>query len=155
GVKNLVQLLRKPRQYVPWAELLALPDSDSPRSEQPAFTPEAVRSIQEDRRRLQQEIDEAENDVDRADSERRLAALNAKVKKDLGLGGQPRDLNNPLKRYRAKIHGRLRDVYAKMREGSQPLKKLADHFETYITSTESGYTYAPPEPLPPWKLDPP
>ncbi len=94
GVKNLVQLLRKPGQHVPWAELLALPDTVDRRGEQAALTPEAVAAIQSERRRLQNEVDGADNEVERADSEKRLAELDTHIMKDMGLGGKPRDLND-------------------------------------------------------------
>ena len=111
------------------------------------------KKIAEERRRLQHEIDESETEAEREDSQRRLAAVNEQALKDFGLGGKPIDLNNPIKGYRAKINGRLRDVYAKIREGSRPMGKLADHFENCITSAEDGYIYSPPEPIPLWKLD--
>jgi hypothetical protein len=151
GIPNLAQLLQRPQQTVPWSELLTLPAAADPRSRQPALTREALDHIKTERRRYQSEIEEAENDVERADSEKRLAKLNAEALKVIGPRG-PIDLNNPVKKYRANIHGRLKDLYAKLRSGPRPAEKLASRFESTISSNSNGYVYDPPPPAPSWRL---
>ena len=95
GVGNLVQLMRSPGQVVPWADLLASPTL-SARGRQPVFDATALDAYRKEQKRLRDEIDTAENDVERADSQERLDAIDSQLKKDLGLGSRPRDLNNLL-----------------------------------------------------------
>jgi len=154
GITTLVQLLRSPDKRVSWAELLGAGVVVDRQGRHPVLDAEALSRFRAEERRLRQEIDEAENEAEKADSERALDALTKQGKKDLGLGGNPRELNTTVHRLRARVHGRLKKVYAKMREGAKPLSKLANHLECAITSSADGYVYNPPEPLRRWHLDP-
>jgi hypothetical protein len=153
GVTNLVQLLRKPGQTVPWAELISTLIEDDPHSNQPMHNAEGVRDIQKERARLQGEIDEADNDAEMAESARLLDELNDHAMKAIGLGGNQRDLNSPIKRFRSRVYGRLDDVYKSMRAAKPPLTKLAAHFEHNITSCVDGYFYTPTYPSPNWEFE--
>jgi hypothetical protein len=150
GLGTLRLLVRSPGQPVPWIELDPAFMARDPRSAQPAMDAAAVGAARAKLNRLREEIDGADNHVDRADSQRLYDELAAMLQSEVGPGGRTRDLNSLLDRIRPKIVGRLKTVYERCRASEPPLKRLADHFESTISSTPSGFVYSPPDPIPNW-----
>lgn len=97
-------------------------------SRQDTYDDEALDSIRKEEERLLQEIDEAEDEVERADSQAALDALRAHWKAAIGKNGKPRDLNDIASTLRPRITGQLSTVREKLRDGK--LGELADHLES-------------------------
>jgi hypothetical protein len=113
----------------------------------------AVAASRAELSRLREEIENADNDVDRADSQAEYDRLAAELQAEIGPGGRTRDLNSLTDRIRPKIAGRLKTVYDRFRTAEPPLKKLADHFEKSISSTPSGFVYLPVDPPSDWRTE--
>lgn len=153
GLHDIAKLIRTPGIPVHMGELDGVTQANEreKRSEQPVYDPEGMKRIGDRMRRLQEEIDTADNDVEREDSERELnklrKAFNADVFRGKGNKGgksKVRDLNSPYDLLRSKIYDRLKTVYEKMRRAVPSMKQLASHFEQSIHAHESvSYVYRP------------
>jgi hypothetical protein len=153
GLYTLQLLVRRPGQPVPWADLDPSILRLGQHSVQPALDEAAVATARADLDRLRREVEDAADEVERADSQRRLDELSARLGADIGLAGRVRDLNSLTDRLRPKMAGRLSTVYENFRRADPPLAKLARHFEDYVSSTPSGFIYDPPPPAPAWKTE--
>jgi hypothetical protein len=79
-----------------------------------------------------------------------IAKVSDLLKSLTGIGGRARDLNNPMDKLRSSIHAALQRAYEQLRNATPPMKKLADHLDTSI-STESGeFIYRPTSCNPSW-----
>jgi hypothetical protein len=153
GFGDLQKLILSPGEPVPWAELDPTILAIESRSAQPAMDTEAIVAARAELNRLREEVDSADNDVDRADSQRRYYELTAQLQGELGPGGRTRDLNSLINKLRPKIAGRLNTVYENLRATEPPLEKLASHFQDSISSSTSGFVYAPKRMSPPWRTE--
>src|SRR5262249_21705312 len=130
--------------------------ASDPRSAQPAMDAAAVAAARAELNRLVEEMERAEregNEVDFADSQHQHDELAARLQAELGPGGRTRDLNSLINKIRPKIAGRLTTVYEKLRDAEPPMEKLASHFEDCISSSTSGFVYAPKGVLPAWRTE--
>lgn len=153
GLGTLQLLIRSPGQPVPWAELDPSILANDHRSAQPAMDNAAIAAARSELNRLREEIDSADNEVEKADSQRRYDALAAQLQSELAPGGRTRDLNSLIEKIRPKIAGRLKTVYDNFRGDEPPLKKLADHFEASVSSNSSGFVYSSRDIQPAWRTE--
>ena len=151
GFGALRLLVQQPGRPVSWADLDPGMRVAGPRSAQPALDAAAMSSVLADLERLRREIEESENDAERADSQRRYDELLTQLRTDSGPGRKVRDLNSLTDKLRPKIVGRLKTAYQKLRDATPPLNKLADHLENSVSACRTGFVYSPPSPAPAWE----
>jgi hypothetical protein len=159
GFTIIARLIRSPGEPVAMSELHGTDDTRikaDRHSKQPALDDQALREIRDElaghRADRQRAIDE--NNTVAADiAEQEILKLNQRLAQALGKGGKARDLNNPLDRLRASIHGNLNRAYKLLRGASPPMTKLAEHFDQTIGS-ESGkfFAYRPATSMP-WRFE--
>jgi len=154
GLGVIARLVRTPGVAVPWAELDPGILKDSPRTAQATYDEMGLNDLRERCLRLQTEIATADDEIERADSQRQLDELTAHVLPAIGLQGRARDMNNLTDKLRPKIWGRIKTVNDKLRRAMPPMPNLAKHFEGCITSTTDGFIYDPPAPVPHWQTEP-
>jgi hypothetical protein len=154
GLGVIARLVRTPGVPVPWAELdTGILKADS-RTPQPTYDETALKDLREKCLRLQTEIETADDEIERADSQRQLDELTAHLLPAIGLQGKARDMNNLTDKLRPKIWGRINTVNEKLRQAMPPMPNMAKHFEECITSTTDGFLYNPPAPVPQWQTEP-
>ncbi len=160
GFNDLERLIRSPGKPVSMFELTGI-SADTPpvygrrSSKQPALDNAALAAIRKDVERLRGEVEEAENDVDREDSQKKLDVVLACLSSSTGKSGTPRDLNNPFGNLRSKIADRIATARRKLKDSNPSLSALADHLETpVIRAEDTDYMYDPPAPAPNWIFDP-
>jgi hypothetical protein len=158
GLADIARLLATPSVPVPMLDLDGADQQlrNDRRSRQPAVDVEGVQRVAEQIRELRVDLERAErqNNTVEADAARKqIEDLEASLAATKGLGGKVRDLNDPFNKLRPKIHGRLQTVYEAMRKANPPLVKLAEHFESSISS-EGGtaFVYRPAGDPPHWQL---
>jgi len=125
--------------------------------QQPVYDDEAMKNIQKELLRLDEEIDNAKYNCDTAEVDRlavKKEQLLARLKKDLRLGGKSRTMTSETDRLRSAIANSLSGAYKNLRRATPPLGKLADHLESVIRAQGSIYIYAP-QPCPSWSFDKP
>lgn len=123
------------------------------RSRQPAVDRQSREDLRSAIARVKEEIEEAEaegNEVELADSRRKLDELTAVWKSSVGLGGKARDLNSEVEKLRPKIASRLATAYRRLRDAR--LAKVAAHLENSISSEGGAYVYEPGPGGPVWDL---
>jgi hypothetical protein len=161
GFGQILELIRSPEGTVPMLLLVGGTDGArlgiDRRSRQPTFGPEGFEEIREKRRELKAGLEKAKKDNNPSEADRlqdELDEFNATVTASMGLGKNPRDLNDDRVRLRASIHASLKRAYKALGNGKPPLKGLADHFELSISSQGGCFVY-PPAARPPWRFEPP
>lgn len=162
GFQVLDKLLRSPGKPVPMLELLA-DNADSfignaskegaldaglsigQSKPQSILDPEAKADIKANIQRLKNEINEADNDVDREDSQAKLKVLLARYEPLLGKNGKPRDLSSLADSMRARIWKQLHKLLAKFRVAEYGMGELAKHLKSpTIRAIGSDFIYSPP-----------
>jgi hypothetical protein len=157
-IESLLQQAGKPTSMVTLVGGGGADESQmGPQSRQPAVDKVGRDRIRKQLREYDEQIAEAERSG-RAGEVAMLRgekeALSKSLLADLGLGGQPRDINSRVGKLRPRIHAALRRAYAALRKSQPPLSRLADHFELNIRSEGAAFIYAP-ESLPAWSFDRP
>jgi hypothetical protein len=157
-IESLLQQAGKPTSMVTLVGDGGADESQiEPQSRQPAVDRVGRDRIRDQLREYDEQIAEAERSG-RAGEVAMLRdekeALSRSLLADLGLGGQPRDINSRVGKLRPRIHAALRRAYAALRKAQPPLSRLADHFELSIRSEGVAFIYAP-ESLPAWSFDRP
>jgi hypothetical protein len=178
GFRFIQKLLRARGKLVPMVELLAagarprryeiedaycdpedglvLPVlAPNSQSMQPVFDHEGLQLLQAEHASIRKNIAAAEKAEDfhlvssLREEEQRLAAA---VKREMGLGGDVRDINNPMNKWRPRIRRRLSDAFKAMRVANPPMHKVAAHLQASISAAGAGYIYSC-EPCPSWILE--
>lgn len=143
GLHDIFRLVLAAGSPVPMIELDAGPGtkrlSGDSQSKQPIANSQTVIDIRNRRRGLQEEIDRATNDDEKAEAQQQLAELNAEALKLVSLRGKPRDLNNPINKLRPKLLKRKRTACNQMKKCG--LSELADHFDLSIGSEDGCLVY--------------
>ncbi len=144
GLADLWRLVQSPRVGVSMLELDAGPGAiraaGDGRSRQPIMESDELRQLNTDRKRYQTEVDEAENDIERADSQEKLDGCIEAIRRVTGLNGKSRDLNNPNDNLRAKIAGRIATACNTMQTNCP---QLAQHFGDTCSANGALYVYSP------------
>ena len=168
GFKLLDKLLRSPGVPLPMIELLRDDDtlplvrhsvnnddhlaekvadaglSTGAAKPEPVLDRQAEAEIKREIARLQREIEEADNDVDRRDSQCRLDKLRAYYQKMKGFNGKARPLGDSTDKLRARIFKLIKTVCDNLRASG--MDQLADHFRSPIirATAKASYTYFQP-----------
>ncbi len=157
GFQYIERLISAPGQPVQMIELVGGPGDSlhlaHGHSEQNAITAEGKQKIKEELSDLDRGIEKAKRDNDYGELERLQRAkeeLISSLKRDLGLGGKSRNLNNPADKLRPRIQGTLNTAYKKLR--AYRMEKLADHFSKNIRADRVVFVYDPAS-APPWSFE--
>ena len=109
-------------------------------SRQPIIEADELRLLNTARKRYQAEVDDAENDTERRDSQEMLNKCIEAIRAMTGNKGKPRDLNNPNDRLRPKIDGRIKTACNAVQI---TCPKLAEHFAATCSADGPCYVYSP------------
>lgn len=164
GLHDIARLLRTPGRPVATFELLARPTgrgTAAPEeltvartfSEQPVLDQRAKKEIEGEMARLTTEVEEADNDVDRNDSQAKLDELRRYHGQATGLRGRPRKLDDQPDRERRRIRMRLTEVFTKMNEPRVGLHRTAKHLSNAIKPEGGAFSYNPDGQSPPWQFE--
>lgn len=152
GLYDLFRLIQTPGVPVPMRELDAGPGATRAagdgQSRQPIIENAELRRLNTDRMRYKAEVDDAENDTERADSQKELDKCIEAIRAMTGLNGKPRDLNNPINKLRPKLWKRIEAARDKIRKAG--CGELADHFQAAVRSELGCIVYRPIRPQPKW-----
>jgi hypothetical protein len=138
---------------VPWATLEPGFLLTGKRTTQPIFDKDGQKNYKETLARLMDEVEEAEDEIEKADSQRRLDELKSEIRRTTGIRGKPRDLNSIVNRMRPMIWDRLNTIIRRLRSSTPPLNRVAEHFEKCISSNANGFIYDPPPATPSWLVE--
>jgi hypothetical protein len=158
GLHVVYQLIQTPGGAVSMLDLAGADDRlrADRRTRQDVLDPDAKRDIVEELNDLHADLERARarnNTVEADLAEKAIEQLTQHLLQAAGLGGKSRDLNNPFDQLRPRIHGQLKTVYQAMRDSNPPMSRLAEHFESSITSEGgSTFVYRPARTRPPWQF---
>lgn len=154
GLHDIARLLRSPNKPVEMLELEfggpVEPLPGEKRTEQQMADSVTVAKLKADRIRLRKEIESAENDVERADSQRQLDAVTAEGRKMFDHIGQPRNMNDPWASARSPIRKRLNGAYFAIAIAGLP--KLAQTLKPVINAAGDSYVYRAGDKPPKWQF---
>lgn len=172
GFRVLDKLLRSPGKLIPMldldeetAGLLMLDENHSrdmglqkeSRTRQEAIDPTGIGQIRDKIRQLTEEVKDADNEFEKADSQSKLDKVTSYLKTAMGHSGMSRNLNDPAGRIRSKIAGRIKTALNKFREAEPSLAALADHFESPTIRAEGMHMVYDPsarDPATDWDFSP-
>jgi tetratricopeptide (TPR) repeat protein len=146
GLSDVAFLLARPDQSVSVLELLGDGSGTGVARGAPALDERARREIRARLRELDADVDDAEadNDPERAAAAREARQLLAEsVARDLGLGGRPRRIGDPVERARKTVSTRIRRTIDAV---GRAHPELGRHLERSI-DTGTWCAYRPPEPV--------
>jgi hypothetical protein len=148
GLNQLYRLVQSPGEPVPMLELLGC--ADEPRfaldqhTKQPAIDGAELQRLRQRLADARCDLESAKADGNTVEEEHCLEEIEAvepALQKLVGMGGKPRDLNNPLGKWRATIWGSIKRAVAKMHGLNSPMKELANHFDAAISSETGSFIY--------------
>lgn len=154
GLHDIFRLIQSPDTPVEMHELQfggpveLLPGEK--REEQEIADAETVKRLKAEKTRLRCEIESADNEAERADSQRRLDEVTAEGRKMFDRFGRPRNMNAPWDRPRSAIRKRLNKAYEAMAIGG--IQKLAVHLKPTIKAMGDSYIYRPGDNPPEWRF---
>ena len=159
GLHDIFRLVQSVGSPVPMLELDAGTGtkrrSGDSQSKQPIANSQTRNDITAKRRGLMADIERADTVLERAELQAELEKLETEAAKLFGLNGEPRDVNNPNNKLRPKIHGRIRDVCAKLKNCEpKPFPLIAEHFELTIGAEGACFKYSPGIPNLLWRTEP-
>lgn len=144
GLADLFLLVQSPGVGVSMLKLVAgagaTRAAGDGQSRQPIIEAAELSRLNIDLRRYRNEVEEAETDYERADSQEKLDKCNEAIRAMTGLNGKPRDLNNPNDRLRARVDGRIKTACRAI-ENTCP--SLARHFFDTCGAEGPLYIYTP------------
>ena len=147
GLTDLFRLVQSPGEEVLMLELDAGPGATRAAgdafSRQPIIDFDELRNLNTNLRRYKAEVDEAENDAERASSQEKLEECIEAIRAMTGHNGKARELNNPNDKLRAKIAGRIATACNAMADANNPCPKLAQHFVDTCAAEGASYKYSP------------
>lgn len=154
GLHDVFRLIQSPDTPVEMLEL----QFDGPaellpgekRTEQQIADAETVKRLKEQKTRLRGEIEAAENEVERADSQRRLDEITAEGRKMFDHKGKPRNMNDQWGKPRSAIRKRLNKAYQTM--AIHGLTLLAQYLKPIINAKDDSYIYRPGDEPPTWQF---
>lgn len=156
GLHDIFRLIQSASVPVPMLELDAgagtkrLP-GDS-RSKQFVANQQTKQDIAAKRKQLQADLAKADSELERAELQDELDELNTEATKLFGIGGKPRDLNDPTGRLRSKLLSRITTACQRMKD--EGLKELGSHFDLTIGSEGGCLVYRPSLPNIIWDTEP-
>jgi hypothetical protein len=154
GLDTLVRIIFTSVGVSPFELLYEAPKLLDPRSRQPIAELGEIKHWRKEEARLKDEVDTAENDVDREDSQRQLEIIRKQILEAVSVSGKKpaHDLNSALAKNRSAVHDRLKTVYMKMNDADPSMKKLAKHFKASIRCRGGLFRYEPAS-APVWKRE--
>ncbi|HUY32964.1 MAG TPA: hypothetical protein VMV69_09300 [Pirellulales bacterium] len=154
GFAQLAKLVASPGIPIPMLELsganLDQRIVNDQQSRQATLDATAKKEADKQLRELGADIEQAMKDNDLAELGRLQQEhddLVTHLTTATGIGGKDRDMNNPLDKLRPRIFGTLGTAYKKLRSSKPPMKELADHFESSISSEGPTFIYRPLHPV--------
>jgi len=160
GFEYILKIISSTKSGMPMASLTGADKDQRLTSDSHSKQPEIDEQARNEIERRLLELSDDRKKAERENNPMEIAAcdeehkkLESQIRRATGLGGKSRDLNNPLDKLRPSIHGALNRAHKKLRDARPPMIRVAEHFESNISSASGCFVYHPAKPSPKWSFD--